>query len=400
MQKLLRIADCGLRTEIVGKRDGSRFLFRHSAFRILHSAVLISLVFLYPVSSSARVSEAQIQKALKGKPVTEAQTALKAMDQREPWVLYYRAQLERDADTAIEYYKAIVQIDPKHQLADDALFEVANYHYALGRYTTAAKAFQTLGEAFPKSELAEKACYWQAACCLATQQPDAARLIYEQYLGKYSSLNEWVQLGIGDSYFMEKEYQQALRAYQMLLNSYPATTLAATACYRISECYSILGRDDRAQEFLDIVKSRYPSSFYGVTKKDTMLYTPPPPTVKKADTSKTTIPATSTATVAAAAHRTTSPAPAAAASTTTSATPVREGGFVIQVGSFSSQSAAQTLQKKLNTGGYPTEISVQIRDAKQLYRVWVGPFLMKDSARAVAEELKQKENLDYYILSK
>ena len=351
-------------------------------FRISNFVMIGLMILLIVPLAAAKLSEQQVQKAIKGKPAAEALSALKQMDQNDPWVLYYSAQNEPDAALVVEYYKKILQLAPQHQLAATALLETANYSYALGYYITAGKLYQELIEKYPRSPWCEKAYYWGAASCLATKQTAAARVLYEQYLGKYSSLNEWVQLGIGDSYFLEKEYQQALRAYQMLINSYPQSTLAVTAYNRISECYAILGRDDKAQEYLDIVKNKYPSSFYAVIKKDTVLYKPPAPVA---------VPE-STAVDGAPAEVATAPA--------VPITATADGNFVVQVGSFTRQVTAQDVCKRLNDAGYPTEISAKIDNAKQYFRIWVGPFATKEQAKIVGQQLKTNEDLDYFILTK
>jgi cell division septation protein DedD len=76
------------------------------------------------------------------------------------------------------------------------------------------------------------------------------------------------------------------------------------------------------------------------------------------------------------------------------------GEFVVQVGSFTRKSTAQDICQRLNNAGYPTAIAVKIDNAKQFFRIWVGPFASKEKAKTVGQQLKASEDLDYFILTK
>jgi len=273
--------------------------------------------------------------------------------------LYQQALHTENPDTAVNLFKKIIQTAPQHPLAAQALFEIAQYNYAIGYYHTAIQLYQDLINTYPNSKVCHQAIYWCAASYLAIRQPSKARQMYEKYLARYSALTELVHLGIGDSYFIEKEYEKALRAYQMLIRLYPQGSSLPAAYKRMADCYRILGRDDKAQELENKLKQKYPQSIYTQLVKPTATITQINP-----------IPET--------------PEPA-------------QQNYVIQVGSYSQQNNALALKMRLKKLGYPVKISVKIINAQQYYRVWVGPYPDKKTAKKIANKLKAQERLEYLI---
>lgn len=324
--------------------------------------LLVLLILLVASTVSATITERQIQDLIDNKLPLDAQTALLPLDQNNPFVIYYMARTEQNADTAITKYNRILQQFSQHEIADDALYELAQYNYAMGFYMTAARQYEKLTNTYPHSPHAGNAMYWGAASYLAVRQPAKSRELYERYLGKFTTLNEEVQLGIGDSYFIEKEFEQALRSYQFLVTTYATGELVATALAKIAECYTILGRDDKAAEFALKIKEVSPESFPAIQVADPQPssgYVPPPVLEEPAS-----------------------------------------ADYIIQVGSFTQQDNARTMSDQLIAKQYPAQVAVNIINATQYYRVWVGPFETKDSAKETAVILKEKENIDYIIKTK
>lgn len=74
----------------------------------------------------------------------------------------------------------------------------------------------------------------------------------------------------------------------------------------------------------------------------------------------------------------------------------QDGKYTVQLGSFQSIDAAYTLEKKLQSKGYPCfVIKAAIPKKGTWYRVRVGTFKTKEKAVAYAEQLKNIEKLEY-----
>lgn len=72
-------------------------------------------------------------------------------------------------------------------------------------------------------------------------------------------------------------------------------------------------------------------------------------------------------------------------------------GWVVQVGSFSSQSNAMALRDKLRGNGFNTFVE-RVDGENTVYRVRVGPEIKKAQAQTVKEHLKEKMALDGLVI--
>lgn len=83
-----------------------------------------------------------------------------------------------------------------------------------------------------------------------------------------------------------------------------------------------------------------------------------------------------------------SPGEQPAAEPGTSGDPSGSGGWVVQVGSFSSEENATRLSDELRGSGYPVFVSRVTAGGKTMHRVRIGPVPEKGEAETLAERLK------------
>jgi cell division protein FtsN len=76
---------------------------------------------------------------------------LVAKYQNDPGVLYLQGRLASDGVEAMKSYQSIVDNFPKSEWADDALYRIYQYYYALGLYRTAELKRQQLQQQYPNS---------------------------------------------------------------------------------------------------------------------------------------------------------------------------------------------------------------------------------------------------------
>ncbi len=94
----------------------------------------------------------------------------------DPVALYYLGRLTADFARSRAYFEAVVKRHPKHDLADDALFELAEAVYAgpMDRYEAARAMYRRLLAEYPVSSLTDRAHYRIGLTFLAAAAPDSA----------------------------------------------------------------------------------------------------------------------------------------------------------------------------------------------------------------------------------
>jgi cell division septation protein DedD len=84
-----------------------------------------------------------------------------------PGVMYLQGLVTREGSEAIRTYQSIVDNFPESEWADDALYRIHQFYYALGLYRTAEIKMKQLVEKFPNSP------YARAAAAPAAEEPAA-----------------------------------------------------------------------------------------------------------------------------------------------------------------------------------------------------------------------------------
>lgn len=74
----------------------------------------------------------------------------------DPGVKYIDAYLTVNGDQAVKKYQSIVDRYPNNEWADDALYKVYQYYYAVGLYKTADAKLAQLNEQYPASIYAKR----------------------------------------------------------------------------------------------------------------------------------------------------------------------------------------------------------------------------------------------------
>lgn len=89
--------------------------------------------------------------------VREQLPALVSKFPNDAGVLYLQALLTREGADAVRTYQSIVDNFPQSEWADDALYKVYQFYYALGLYRTAELKFNQLKTSYPSSPYAAAA---------------------------------------------------------------------------------------------------------------------------------------------------------------------------------------------------------------------------------------------------
>ena len=95
---------------------------------------------------------------------------------------------------------------------------------------------------------------------------------------KGDELRQDAYIGIADSYFIEKNYDKAIKSYESILNMYPKSDRLSSVYYNLAGCYKAKNNNSKANLYLDKVKKGYDTSFesgkaeYLPTKTTTRYY--------------------------------------------------------------------------------------------------------------------------------
>ncbi len=82
---------------------------------------------------------------------------LVAKYQSNPNVLYLQGRLSSDGVEAVKFYQSVVDNFPKSEWADEALYRIYQYYYAMGLYRAAELKMQQLQKDYPHSAYAHTA---------------------------------------------------------------------------------------------------------------------------------------------------------------------------------------------------------------------------------------------------
>ncbi len=130
--------------------------------RIARCSAVLSLVWMFPRFSVAQPAPASpgaddirdnIARVDKGQAddVKKILPDLIAKYQNTPGILYLQGRLASDGIESVKFYQSVVDNFPKSEYADDALFRIYQYYYALGLYKTADLKLQQLKKDYPRS---------------------------------------------------------------------------------------------------------------------------------------------------------------------------------------------------------------------------------------------------------
>ena len=73
----------------------------------------------------------------------------------DPGVLYVQAIVTVDGAEAVRLYQGIVDTFPQNEWADDSLYKVYQFYYAIGLYRTAGMKMDQLRKTYPRSQYAQ-----------------------------------------------------------------------------------------------------------------------------------------------------------------------------------------------------------------------------------------------------
>jgi len=169
-------------------------------------------------------------------------------------------------------------------------------------------------------------------------------------------------IAIGDSYFLENNFDMAIKTYDDILGCLPENSNSPVIYYRLSGCYARCGDAGKAQYYFDTAALVAPLGFEAknapvverVLAPAKAITTPPIIEIKKA------------------------------------VEKIPETHISIQVGSFKNKANAENFAGKLSGQGFDSHTESAMASGEYVYRVRVGKFISKDEAHGTVIRLKNR----------
>lgn len=144
-----------------------------------------------------------------------------------PWynrALFLTERAFIQMDRANEADAAMLRVQAEYpELADYAVFLLAEYHFSKQRYTQAAALYQRIMEQYPKSSLAARSAFQRAQALLESSAYLQAGEAFEKFL-KDNPRSEFAPaagLGLGRALVAEGRLEEAVRTYYEVWTTYP-----------------------------------------------------------------------------------------------------------------------------------------------------------------------------------
>ena len=218
----------------------------------------------------------------------------------------------------------------------------ATGEFLKGNYSVAIDACTRVQQRGDRGLRAE-AMHLQAMCLSKAGEYSRARELLKQALSYATGATQFeLYLAIGDTYFNQEMYPQAVSMYDQLINQAGSSDYLAMLYYKAGKAYQKNGEWVKSNYYLDLLNKKFPQSMEARLAAKT------------------------------------SP----------------DGDyFTIQVGSFANKQNAQKLHDDLKTRGYEAYMMPLPADGRTLYRVRVGKFVSRNSAQLIEQQLRSKESL-------
>jgi len=163
--------------------------------------------------------------------------------------------------------------------------------------------------------------------------------IFEIILNEFNSnkYTEEARLGLGDVYFLRRDYKKAEENYKKIIEDNPQTEMKAVVLYRLSQVALKEQETEKTDTYLETLRNEFPLEAKGKLAKDLLIS--PPIT------------------------------------------------YTVQVGAFTQSENAQRLAQKLKEKNYPAYLEAGKSGGKLYYRVKVGKYQSKYEAEVVQKKL-------------
>lgn len=133
----------------------------------------------------AQTDLSKLDELIRSNRFEELGTVLESLQQQHSQnsaVLFGKALLEPDGARAFSMLKNIADKYPHSAYADDAIFRMGHFYYALADWRRSRQMFFRLSKGHPQSDLIDEAQYFICRCVLAEGKVDSAYFFFQAFI--------------------------------------------------------------------------------------------------------------------------------------------------------------------------------------------------------------------------
>jgi len=186
-------------------------------------------------------------------------------------------------------------------------------------------------------------------CCLKLgQYKEAEKELKKVFAYGENTFFDRAQFALGEVFFLSKNFEEAIRAYQQIIKEYPKSSIHHLAFFKLAMAYLQNKEEEEALKQFKKVRLLYPLSCEG--EKSNQIINE------------------------------------------------KEGCFSIQIAAFTDLTKAKNLATDFQKKGYDVYLLKKTEDKPWIYKVRIGNFKSQEKARFFTQELPEKTN--FFITNK
>ncbi len=293
-------------------------------------------------------------------------------------ILFMRAFLQFAIDAAAKVYGLIIEKYPNTDWAAKSHFQLGQSCYLQGKYDEALDHYGKIIISHSESEAYWPALYWKCKSLIAKGDYEKAVPVLRSLKGSDSAeINrDMILMSLGACYRGMKDHENAEASYRALIDSTPDSQW-------ISSAYLLLGRSLQDRGKLEEAKNLYQRVIkdYGRSIETHRAQ-------EYLNSLSLSLPESVEA----------QPAASESAETTHTPSTPAVSHFAMQVGAFSNERNADSLENRLKKKGYSVSIVRPVPDKSRLYKVRVGKFKTRSAALKAARTFSKNEKMTTEIV--
>jgi tol-pal system protein YbgF len=174
------------------------------------------------------------------------------------WTYFSR----KDYSNSIVEFQKLISRYPKSDLAPRSYYSVGDANYNLLQYDAAIASYQQVLSKYPTSPLVNDAISGIQYCLSAQGKGEESLKVIDAFIRAHPEATSSAQLAFkkADLLFGQKKYSEAIAEYRSFISRYRESSRVPDAYYWIGRSSLLLGQVDNALQAFNYVVNTYPSS--------------------------------------------------------------------------------------------------------------------------------------------
>jgi TolA-binding protein len=272
-------------------------------------------------------------------------------------ILFLNAKIESNVPEAVRKYRRFLDDYPEGAHAPEAAFLLGELYELTDDFLNAQQCYFRVYQHFNESRFGDESAVRAAKCMLLNGDAPSVLAHLEQYLSRRPE-NPWeirARELHADALFQVGEYERALEEYKRVISQAPAENSPAPQCYlQVAEIYEILGNREAAFQSYRRFLENFPHTFHRRKVEDRMRELAHLLNVDLTEETRS---------------------------------------YLLEAGSFESESAAAELQTQLEKIGYEAYVIKKDSHPRGRYSVRMGPYATRELVDSLMDRLKDEAGL-------